>query len=208
MKPIRNNEELDSLLGRGSIGATRRDAVLETVLAQVRAETSARRRWRWPVAGLGTVAAAAALLFLMPRSSQPDFSPFRAKGMAAKPRQSTPSAAIECLGATLEACPMGSLLVVRAAGVRGYVSAWAEPVAGGEKVWYFSADTHTPLIDASLTASAAASRAVKIGPEHIAGTYVVELRVTERPMTRADLLRIPASAALASGRVPLTVTSP
>ena len=48
-----------------------------------------------------------------------------------------PSVEIECLGATLEACPTGSLLVVRVAGVRGYVSAWAEPVGGGEKILVF-----------------------------------------------------------------------
>ena len=208
MKRTRNTGELDSLLGRGSIGATRRDAILETVLSRVRAESPARMRRRWSVAGIATVAVAAAALFLfVPRSSLPSLSPFRAKGTAGvlAPR---PSTEIECLGATLDACPAGSLLAVRAAGVRGFVSAWAEPVGGGERIWYFSAETQSPLVDPALTSSAATTRAVKIGHEHVASAYVVEMRVTERPMGRGDLIRIPASAVLASGRALLTVTAP
>ena len=208
MKSPRTIEELDSLLGRGSIGATRRDAILATVLARVRAESTARPRWRWSLAALGTaVVAAAALLLLVPRFSPPASSPFRAKGTAAKP-PATPSAEIECLGATLAACPTGSLLVVRVAGVRGFVSAWAEPAQGGERIWYFSAETFSPPVDAVPASSAVATRAVKIGPEHAAGAYVVQVRVTERPMARDDLLRLPGSAALAQGQALLTVTSP
>jgi len=168
-----------------------------------------RMRWRWSVAGLGSVAVAAAALFLFaPRSSRLAVSPFRAKGTATRPSAMQPFVEIECLGATLEACPTGSLLVVRVASVRGFVSAWAEPVGGGEKIWYFSAETQSPLIDAALASSVSTTRAVKIGPEHAASAYVVEIRVTERPMRRDDLVRIPASAALASGRVPLRVTPP
>jgi hypothetical protein len=208
MKPIRNKEEIDSLLGRGSIGATRRDAILQTVLARIGAESPARTRWRWSFAGLGTVAVVAAAIFLLlPRFTQPGLSPFRAKGTAAKP-PATSSVELECLGATLDACPTGSLLVVRVTGVRGYVSAWADPVGGGERIWYFSADSHTPLVDAVLTPSASTTRAIKIGPEHLASTYVVEIRVTEQPMRREDLMRMPESTALARGQGLLNVTSP
>jgi hypothetical protein len=209
MKHTRTTEELDSLLGRGGMGAARRDAILESVLARVRAEAPARSRWRWSLAGFGVATAAAAALFLLvPRLSPPSSSPFRAKGTAARPPASKPSADIECLGATLDACPTGSLLVVRVAGVRGYVSAWAEPAGGGERIWYFSADTSSPLVDAVPTSPAIVTRAVKIGPEHAAGAYVVQVRVTERPMAREALLRLPGSAALAKGRARLTVTSP
>ena len=207
MKQKRTDEELDSLLGRGSMGATRRDAVLESVLARVRAEAPSRPRWRWSLAGLG-LAAAAALIFLVPRFSPPASSPYRAKGTAAGPPASKPSVDIECVGATLDGCPTGSLLVVRVAGVRGYVSAWAEPAGGGERIWYFSADTFSPLVDATSTTPTLATRAAKIGAEHAAGAYVLDVRVTERPMRREDLLRLPGSEALAKGRARLTVTSP
>ena len=143
----------------------------------------------------------------MPRLSPPASSPFRAKGTAVKP-WATPFAEIECLGATLDACPTGSLLVVRVTGVRGFVSAWAEPAQGGERIWYFSAETFSPLVGAVPTTPAATTRAIKIGLEHAAGAYVVEVRVTERPMGRDDLLRLPGNAALAKGRALLTVTSP
>jgi hypothetical protein len=94
------------------------------------------------------------------------------------------------------------------AGVRGFVSAWAEPAQGGERIWYFSAETFSPLVDAVSAIPAATTRAVKIGPEHASGTYVVHIRVTERPMGRDDLLRLPVSAALVSDTGLLTVTSP
>jgi hypothetical protein len=209
MKPARNREDLDALLGRGRIGAARRDAILEAVLAHVRADAPARTRWRWPLAGLGIAAVAAATVaLLVPRPTSPTSSPFRAKGVAEKAQGSTPSAEIECLGATLDACPTGSLLVVRVAGVRGYVSAWAEPASGGDRIWYFSADTDSPLVDAVVTGSATTARAVKMGPEHAIGSYVVEIRVTERPLKRDDLMGIPGRTVLVRGRSILTVTSP
>ncbi len=98
--------------------------------------------------------------------------------------------------------------MVRVAGVRGYVSAWAEPAGGGERIWYFSADTSSPLVDAVSTSPAVATRAVKLGPEHAAGAYVVEVRVTAKPIARDELLRLPEDAALAKGRARLTVTLP
>jgi len=210
MQPRRNREDLDSLLGRGSIGATRRDAILETVLAQAKAEIPVLPHRRWYFAGLGAAAVAAAALFLLaPRTESNATSPFRAKGVVSNPPTASPSMEIECLGGTLEACPTGSLLVVRGSGVRGYVSAWADPIGGGgERIWYFSADSHTPLVDAISNPSTATTRAIKIGSEHVAATYVVETIVTERPMTRDELRRIPADAMLARGQALLTVTLP
>jgi hypothetical protein len=205
MKPPHTTEDIDSLLGRGGIGATRRDAILQTVLARAKAEAPARARWRWFLAGLGTAAVSvAALIFLAPRFSAPAGSPFRAKGTAA----TNPSAQIECLGATLDTCPTGSLLVVRVAGVRGFVSAWAEPTIAGERIWYFSAETFSPLVDAVSGIPAATTRAVKLGPEHATGTYIVQIRVTERPMGRGDLVHLPGLGALAAGQASLTVTLP
>jgi hypothetical protein len=211
MKQRRTTEELDALLDRGGLGAYRRDSILETVLEHVECERPARSRWRWSVAGLGAVAAAAAMLFMVvPRHTSNSIagSAFRAKGPVATPRAAAPSVTIECLAGTPAGCPSGSLLVVRVVGVRGYLSAWAELVGGGERVWYFSAENSSPMIDGIAANAAATSRAVKIGPEHKTETYIVEIRVTDQPMARSELLHLPAGAALVAGRVPLTVTSP
>jgi hypothetical protein len=202
-----SKQKLDSLLGRGGIGASRRDAILDKVLARVKSEAPPRFRWRWPLAGLASLAAAtAALLLLLPRFSPSSSSLFRAKGAATK-LAAAPSTTIECLGGTLGACPIGSLLVVRVSGARGYVSAWAIPAGGGERIWYFSADTFSPLLDATSVTSAVATRAVKIGPEHVPGAYIVQLRLTEQPMMRADLLHAPASSALVAEEIVLTISS-
>jgi hypothetical protein len=211
MKQRRTTEELDALLGRGGLGATRRDSVLEAVLESVKAERPSRVWWRWSFAGLGAAAAATAALFLLlPRPSPQPVAPstFRAKGLAAQTPAATPAVEIECSGGPLDACPSGSLLLVRGVGVRGFVAAWAEPVGGGERIWYFSADTSSPRVDGIAPEATSPSRAVRIGPEHKAGAYVVETRITDRPLTRAELLHLPVGAALAAGRVSLSVTSP
>lgn len=211
MKHRRTTEELDALLGRGGLSPTRRDVVLEAVVNHVKRERSGRSWWGWSFAGLGAAAAAAvALLLVAPwRPSQTTAeSSLRAKGSALPNRATAPAVEIGCSESTLQACPFGSLLVIRAIGVRGFVGAWAEPVGGGERIWYFSAETTSPMVDGVAPDSTAASRAVKIGPEHSAGTYAVEIRVTDRPMGHADLLRLSPTAALAIGRASLTVTSP
>lgn len=207
MKKTHTEAELDSLLDRGGIGAARRDAILATVLADVQAERPSPWRRRCFIAVLGLAGAATALLLVTPRIS-PRPSAFRAKGPTSNPSVMAPAAHIECLGAPIDACPLGSLVIVRVAGVRGFVSAWAEPVGGGERIWYFSADSFSPQVDALSTTSIVTSRAVRIGPEHSAGSYVVQIRVTERPMQRDDLLRGPSSAMLAQGQALLTVTLP
>jgi hypothetical protein len=93
------------------------------------------------------------------------------------------------------------------AGVRGFVSAWAERAGGGERIWYFSADTFAPQVDAVPTATAT-TRAIKIGPDHAPGTYVVKVRVTKQPMGRDSLLHLPATSALVETQSLLTVTLP
>ena len=200
MKGKRTTDELDALLGRGGLGACKRDSILETVLQKVTNQQRRRRLWRWSVVGAGLAAAAASAVLIMPRHlSQPTMSTsFRAKGTPTRPI--APSARVDCLGGTLAACPAGSLLVLNVVGARGFVSAWAEPVGGGERIWYFSADTHCPWVDGLAGDSAAANRAVKIGPEHSPGRYLVEIRVTSRPMGRADLLRLTEDSALVTSR--------
>ena len=208
MKKARTDAELDSLLERGGLGATGRDAILSRVLAGVAAERPTRSRWRWSLAACGMAAAAATLLVLVPRLSPNPASPFRAKGNVARPSATARSANLECLGGTLQACPTGSLVAVSTIGVSGYVSAWAEPTGGGERIWYFSAEGASPFVDPALLAPAAKTLAAKIGPEHHLGQYIVHVRVTERPMHREQLLHMQTGAALVSGQFSINITKP
>lgn len=206
MKQTRTDAELDTLLERGGLGLTRREAILSAVLERVQADRRTKSRWRQAFVAAGTLGAVAALLLIMPRFSP--HSPLRAKGVGAKPSISASTAEIDCLGATPDACPMGSLVIVRVAGVRGFISAWADPVGGGERIWYFAADSFSPLVDALSTSSAATTRAVKIGPEHRPGAYVVRVSVTERPMARREILGLPAEDTLFQGQFSLRVMPP
>lgn len=204
MKQRLTDAELDSLLDRGGLGA-RRDAILSEVLAQVRAERPRRSRRRWAVAGLGAAAAAVLVVGLAPwRSTQAPS--LRGKGTPVTASSTQPSLELDCLGATLAGCPRGSLVVVHATGVQGFLSAWAEPANGGERIWYFSAESSSPPV--GVDTSAAATRAVKLGPEHAPGSYRVQVRVTAQPMSRAQLLALSRDAALVETEAVLTVTSP
>lgn len=197
-----SKKHLDTLLGRGGMGAASRDAVLENVLAKIQDTATPRRRWSWSwiLAWSGVAATVAALVLLVPRFSQPTFRAKGAQSPAAKP-----SATLLCLGATLDACPTGSLLALRITGATGYISAWAQPAGGRERIWYFSAETSSPFIDERAPATEVVQRAVRLAAEHTVGSYVVEIRVTPRPMKREELLHAPADATLLATQSRFTV---
>ncbi len=151
-------------------------------------------------------AAAAAVVLLVPR---PESDGLRPKGRAAAALE------VACVGGTLAACPRGATLVFSVAldpGHAGYLAAWAEPRAGGERIWYFSAETETPHVsgEAADTGDGVAvlKRGIRLGPEHAPGTYDVRLVVTAEPATRAALLGAGAPAPLGAAEFPLEVSTP
>jgi hypothetical protein len=74
-------------------------------------------------------------------------------------------------------------------GSGGFLAGYAEPRAGGERVWYFSADSETPAVPAAAAEQTVAfERAIRIGPETPPGEYRVHLFLTRAPMPRSALL--------------------
>jgi hypothetical protein len=191
----RTDEEIETLLGEGRLSPAAKDRIFEGVLADVARREPRRHRLRVILAsGFLAAAGGVALLLLMPRA--PDG--FRAKGSRGSRSAAFP-VAIDCAGASMKACPVGATLLFSVSGAAdGFLAAHAQPRGGGERIWYFSGDGQTPDLGTVVhegEGTNVAPRAIRIGPEHAAGDYLVRLYVTRRPASQALLLGDPADPA-------------
>ena len=190
------DSDLDRLLAAGRLSGPGRDRVLSNVLRAV-APPAPRPWWRrrlfwWAPAS--ALAVCLPLLFGLPVPPTPDASPkpgLRAKGggVVAPTRLE-----LGCSGGLLERCPRGSTLLFRVTGELAepaFLSAFAEPAGGGERIWYFSAEEEAPSVRIAGAAGddpAALSRGVRVGGEHGGGRYRVRLVLARRSLTRAETL--------------------
>jgi hypothetical protein len=177
----------------GSGGAAR-------VLTRILGRSARERRPVWLVAGLlaaaGSVAAIAVRLHRTPRRD--------GLGLTA----GRPQLDLACVNGRAEACPLGATLVFGATGTTtpGYIGAWAEPaIPGREPIWYFSADNDSAPIAA---ATPLARRAIRLGPEHRPGPYIVHVLLSTTPLPRPTLLAGTDPAITARASFSLTVAAP
>jgi hypothetical protein len=205
--PEPSDDDIDHLLSRGGLGRRQKERALEHVLATLPPRPAAsRRRWSaWGWGGWGALSLAAgvtvlALWLRAPGGPGPDL---REKGAAPGPVVD-----MTCLGGSSGACPRGSRVAFSLDGggaEPGFVSAWADPIGGGERIWYL---TSQPL-DAPAPGAAAAPRVVPkgalVGEEHAPGRYRVEVIVSRRAVARADLPRLGPADLLARARFELVV---
>jgi hypothetical protein len=87
---------------------------------------------------------------------------------------------------------------VSGAGDGGYLAAWAEPSAGGQRIWYLDGARVPANLEPQLLPVA-----VTLGAEQPPGHYQIHLVLTQKPLSRDDLLAAPAT--LASARAELEV---
>jgi hypothetical protein len=189
-----SRHHLDRLLARGALSGQEREDVLARVLEKT-ARPARRSRVRPAILGVAGFAACAAVVTAVAVAWQGrDTGAFASRGG----QDQGIHVEIACSGARLSACPVGSHLVFSASGAApGYLTAWAEPVAGGERIWYFSAEHGAPTVPPTATASPL-DRAVEIGPEHAIGKYVVHILVGTHPFSREQALRGDPASVLAS----------
>jgi hypothetical protein len=198
--------ELDVMLAAGRLGGPTNDRIFDAVMERVGGEPRRRLGWRSIVLGAAMLTAAAATLLLVPRlRGGPQELDFAAKG-AGSPLGSLLQ--ISCAGAALTACPVGSRLLFVAEGpTAGYLAAYAQPRAGSERIWYFSADGVAPAV-AHSPGTQVASKAIQIGSEHAPGDYDVHLLLTRVPLSRAAILQgVRSDDLLGEARVPLHVVA-
>jgi hypothetical protein len=205
-----SDDDIDHLLSRGGLGRQQKERALAHVLATLppRPAQAGRRRW-WIWGGTGTLSLAAgvAILALWLRGPGPD-GDLRDKGAAA----GAPVVDMTCLGGSggsISACPRGSRVAFSLEGGRaeaGFVTAYADPIAGGQRVWYL---TNQP-VDAPAAGASGAVRVVAkaaiVGDEQPPGRYRVEVTVTRRAVDRADLPRLAPADLLVRARFELVVS--
>jgi hypothetical protein len=188
------------LLSGGNLSGEQREEHLARVLAGVREEAPAR--WRralaWAGASTVLVGAAAFLLFVRPATE----SGLRAKG------GEVPIVRIDCQPGGMDGCRPGGTLMFAVEGARpdARLAAYAEPMNGGERVWYFSGDRESPAIG-DQTSDGVLRRGIRLGPEHRPGSYRVFVLLTEEPLSRGQLLELvrEGRGALAIRTWPLSV---
>ena len=111
-----------------------------------------------------------------------------------------------CSGGTLDACPIGSTLVFRTelATAQGYLVAYADPLfSGAERVWYWQGAS-SPLVDPAPGPTVLA-RGVRLGPEHVPGTYALHLIVARRRLEIEETPNIDPHDVLSEQRLLLVV---
>ena len=145
-----SDDDIDYLLSQGRLGRAHKERLLRRVLASipsppVTVHRPSRRRWQ--VLGVLPLACAAVILALWWRPAVEKGSTLRAKGTPAL----APVVGMSCLGGSVRACPSGSRIVLWLEGgtqETGFITAYADPVGGGERVWYL---TNEPASNASST---------------------------------------------------------
>jgi hypothetical protein len=177
-----NDGELDALLARGGLSGAARERVLENVLDRVSPEKRSVRRLAVAIA---LPAAAAMALFVAGSGTLGKWRGQDAAFGARGGKSASVRVDAVCTGGPMEACPRGSRLIFHASPDTrpGYLAAYADPVGGGERIWYFSADGESPHLGADSV-----DRAVVVGAEHVAARYKVHLLVGTRPLTRPEAL--------------------
>jgi hypothetical protein len=175
------DSDLDALLARGALSGAARERVLDGVLDRV-SPSPLSRSVRFAAAVLLPAAAAVAIWLGGVRSlAKPGASnsAFEARGSASR----TVRVDAACSGGPMLSCPRGSHLVFHGWSDTqpGYLAAFADPVGGGERIWYFSVESESPRLGSGV-----GDRAVLVGPEHAVGRYVIHLIVSTRPLSRAE----------------------
>ena len=191
----------DTLLSQGNLSGQQREEVLARVLDQVSAAEPAPRGLRTLWAGASLALAAALALFVVRPALRGDLG-LRARGGA------SPIVRVACEPGGLEACRAGGTLLfaVEGAPAAAHLAAFAEPVGGGERVWYFSAEGESPPVS-DRTADAILRRGIRLGAEHPPGAYRLTVLLTASALPRATLLEVAGAerGALAVRRLSLTV---
>jgi hypothetical protein len=187
--------QLDRLLADGGVSGPEADAILDRVLATV-ARSEPRRSRRpvyWAAAGVAAIAAGA-LLMIVPAA--PPAGGFVARGITS----SAPTLRVSCSAGELGSCPLTATLVFALAGdqAAGFLSAYAEPIEGGERIWYFSRESESPSLSDAKDGTRVFGRGVKLSGTHRPGHYRVRALVSTRPLSQHEILAGPPENVLRS----------
>ncbi len=180
---------MDYLLSAGGLGGSQQarifDAVARTVRRHERRDLIHRllgARFAKPIVAI-IVASTACLVVCTWKGT--DSAPFRTEGLVTM--DSVVRVEVECLRATLAACPRGSILAFSMSGAaaEGFVTAYLVPSQNTRPVWL--------LINQPTSARAAGggdllARGARVPDTLAPGRYTVEAVVTRHPQSREQAL--------------------
>jgi hypothetical protein len=184
-----DDDKLDELLARGSLGGPRYDDILGRVLAQTEARSP--RRWlKWSWIPGAAIASAAAWLLL----AQPTPGSFTAKG----PPTENDALQIGCKPTGGRVCQAGGTLMfsVNSAVTSGVLGAYAERIDDPrhQRIWYFPGASGSAPVVTPGAGTVVVPEGVQIGPEHSPGRYRVTVWLADRPLGAADIDRADPAA--------------
>jgi hypothetical protein len=196
-----DRRDVDDLLAPGALTGHERDRVLDAVLGGVAPPRRTGSRSSLVVAAIGIAACVGAAVAV--KLIAGEGRPFASRGSG----EAAPHLELVCSGGSLQACPRGAHLVfgVTGGGRAGYLTAYAEPKAGGERIWYFPSGTPKAAVAPDAVPGNPVERVIAIGQEHQVGRYSVHVLVTTRPLSRPEALQPEGAAVLASDVVELDV---
>lgn len=201
------DDEMDHLLSRGGLGRAHKERLLRGVLGSVAVPAPSRRRprWLWQTAAGLSLAGGVAVFALWGRPFGETGSALRAKGAPSL----GPVVGLSCLGGSLNACPAGSRIAFWLEGgpnkQAGFITAYADSAAGGERVWYLTNEAAAAL-SSPAESPRVVPKAALIGREQPAGHYRVHVIFTRHPVGRADLSRLAAAEVVTRGSFDLEVS--
>ena len=207
VRPEYSNDEVDYLLSGGRLGGSQLERISSAVVESARGPT--RRRWghpvrtwkRFGVMGLMVAGVAASFLLWSRGSFRGDRDPFRAKGGAVV---SPLSMHVECLHATLAACPRGSLIAFSARGASEnlFMTAALEPRGPGARVRLLSNEPTSAQASSELGLLA---RGARLPADQAAGAYRLEVLVTRQPLPSDQSSDVRPELVVARARFDVTV---
>lgn len=183
--------EVDYLLSGGSLPGGQRAAIFTRAVRTLRR----RQRWarvrrmlgaRWARPFGAVVAATAACLIVWSWRAAPSAS-FRAKGIATN--ATAAAIDVECLRATLAACPRGSILAFSVRGVtnEGFMTAYLQSKTSANRIWLLFNEPTLARAPGGGDLLASGGRIPDgLGP----GDYTVEALLTRRLLSREQALTV------------------
>lgn len=201
-----SENELDYLLSAGGLGGSQEARIFDTVARIVRQRERRNlihrvlsARWAKPI--IAVVAASAVCLVVWAWKAE-DPSPFRSKGRATT--EMAPTIEVDCLRATLAACPRGSILAfsVRGATTEGFVTVYLVPSQDTQPVWLLLSE---PTSMRAAGGGDLLARGARVPDTLEPGSYTVVALMTKRPQSREQALDPAPAETIARARFNATV---
>jgi hypothetical protein len=197
---------MDYLLSGGGLGGSQQARIFDAVARMARRQERGSlihrllgARWAGPI---GAAVAVAAVCLVVGTWKRPDPASFRRKG--ADTTEATAAIDVECLRATLGACPRGSIVAFSIGGADPgrFLTAYLTSSKAKPPIWLL---LNEPTAARAAGGGDLLARGARLPDALDGGSYTMEVLVTNRPQLREQALDSPAAETVARARFTVTV---